>query len=271
MPASPETLRIAILTYRGNPHCGGQGVYVRHMSKALAGLGHSVEVFSGQPYPELDAERGVRLTRLPSLDLYRPEEPFKAARGLRDSIDLLEFATMCAGGFPEPLTFSLRALRELSGRRTEFDVVHDNQCLGYGLLGLRRTRLPVLATVHHPIQIDRRLELAEATGTRRLTLRRWYSFTRMQARVARRLPRLLTVSDAARDQIAREMRVAPDRIAVVPNGVDTSIFRPLPGRRRKPGRIMSTRRRPWLDHDARPCVRSTSRTELATISGQTHP
>jgi glycosyltransferase involved in cell wall biosynthesis len=240
VPASPETLRIAILTYRGNPHCGGQGVYVRHMSKALAGLGHSVEVLSGQPYPELDAGCGVRLTRLPSLDLYRPEEPFKAARGLRDSIDLLEFATMCASGFPEPLTFSLRALRELSRRRAEFDVVHDNQCLGYGLLGLRVTRLPVLATVHHPIQIDRRLELAEATGRRRLTLRRWYSFTRMQARVARRLPRLLTVSDAARDQIAREMRVAPERIAVVPNGVDTSIFRPLPGRRRRPGRIIAT-------------------------------
>jgi glycosyltransferase involved in cell wall biosynthesis len=240
VPASPETLRIAILTYRGNPHCGGQGVYVRHMSKALAGLGHSVEVLSGQPYPELHAGCGVRLTRLPSLDLYRPEEPFKAARGLCDSIDLIEFATMCTSGFPEPLTFSLRALRELSRRRAEFDVVHDNQCLGYGLLGLRRMRLPVLATVHHPIQIDRRLELAEATGTRRLTLRRWYSFTRMQARVARRLPRLLTVSDAARDQIAREMRVAPERIAVVPNGVDTSIFRPLPGRRRRPGRIIAT-------------------------------
>ena len=240
MPVSPESLRIALLTYRGNRHSGGQGVYVRHLSRALARLGHSVEVLSGQPYPEIDTESGVRLARLPSLDLYRPEDPFKPARGLRGGIDLLEFATMCTGGFPEPLTFSLRAFGELRRRSGEFDVVHDNQCLGYGLLGLRRTGLPVLATIHHPIQIDRRLELAEAAGARRVSLRRWYAFTRMQARVARRLPRLLTVSDAARNQIAREMGVRQGRIAVVPNGVDTVVFRPLPCHPRRPGRLIVT-------------------------------
>lgn len=230
-------LRIALLTYRGNPRSGGQGVYVRHLSRALAHLGHRVEVFSGPPYPELAAE--VRLTRLPSLDLYRPESPFRPARAPRSAIDLLELGAMCLGGFPEPLTFSLRARAELRRRRDEFDVVHDNQCLGYGLLGLGRAGLPVLATVHHPVQVDRRLELAQATGGRRLSLRRWYGFTRMQARVARRLP-LLTVSKAARDEIVREMGVPAGRIAVVPNGVDADLFRPLPDRRRRPGRIVAT-------------------------------
>jgi len=232
-----EALRVALLTYRGNPRSGGQGVYVRHLSRALVRLGHDVEVFSGPPYPDLDP--CVRLTRLPSLDLYRPEEPFRAARPARGAIDLLEFGTMCAGGFPEPLTFSLRAWAALRGRRGEFDVVHDNQCLAYGLLGIRREGLPVLATIHHPIQVDRRLELAQATGGRRLAVRRWYTFTRMQARVARRLP-LLTVSQAARDEIVREMGPPPDRIAVVANGVDTDLFRPLPDRRRAPGRIVAT-------------------------------
>jgi glycosyltransferase involved in cell wall biosynthesis len=230
-------LRVALLTYRGNPRSGGQGVYVRHLSRALVRLGHDVEVLSGPPYPELDP--GVVLTRLPSLDLYRPETPFRPARPPRGAIDLLEFGTMCVGGFPEPLTFSLRAWAELRRRRAEFDVVHDNQCLGYGLLGIRRSGLPVLATIHHPIQIDRRLELAQATGGRRLSLRRWYGFTRMQARVARRLP-LLTVSLAARDEIAREMRTPAGRIAVVPNGVDAELFRPLPDRRRAAGRIVAT-------------------------------
>jgi glycosyltransferase involved in cell wall biosynthesis len=210
---------------------------VRHLSRALVRLGHHVEVLSGPPYPDLDD--AVRLTRLPSLDLYRPEAPFRAVRGLKGAIDVLEFGTMCVGGFPEPLTFSLRAWAELRRRRTEFDVIHDNQCLAYGLLGIRRERLPVLATVHHPIQVDRRLELAQATGARTVALRRWYGFTRMQARVARRLP-LLTVSVAARDEIAREMGVPAERIAVVPNGVDADLFRPIPGSRRTPGRIVAT-------------------------------
>lgn len=230
-------LRVALLTYRGNPRSGGQGVYVRHLSRALVRQGHHVEVLSGPPYPELPP--GVALTRLPSLDLYRPEEPFRPARRPGGATDLLELGTMCVGGFPEPLTFSLRAWAELRRRRGEFDVVHDNQCLGYGLLGIRRAGLPVLATIHHPIQVDRRLELARASGGRRLAVRRWYGFVRMQARVARRLP-LLTVSVAARDEISREMGVPAGRIAVVPNGVDADLFRPLPDRPRTPGRVVAT-------------------------------
>jgi glycosyltransferase involved in cell wall biosynthesis len=237
MRGRSEAVRVALLTYRGNPRSGGQGVYVRHLSRALARLGHHVEVLSGPPYPELDP--AVRLTRLPSLDLYRPEAPFRAHRRPRGAIDVLELGTMCVGGFPEPLTFSLRAWRELRRRGGEFDVVHDNQCLGYGLLGLRREGLPVLATVHHPIHVDRRLELARAAGWRGLAVRRWYAFARMQGRVARRLP-LLTVSRAARDEIGREMRVPASRIAVVPNGVDAGVFRPLAGHPRTPGMILST-------------------------------
>jgi MMP alpha-(1->4)-mannosyltransferase len=196
-------------------------------------------VLSGQPYPELDA--GVALTRLESLDLYRPEEPFIRARGFRDAIDVLELGTMCVGGFPEPLSFSLRAWRHLGGGRHDFDVVHDNQSLGYGLLGIERLGLPVVATVHHPIAIDRRLELAAAPSwQRRVAIRRWYAFVRMQRRVARRLRRLVTVSDAARDEIHREMRVPRERIAVIPNGVDAATFRPLPERRRVAGRVVAT-------------------------------
>jgi glycosyltransferase involved in cell wall biosynthesis len=200
-------------------------------------LGHDVEVFSGPPYPDLDP--CVRLTRLPSLDLYRPEAPFRPARRPRAAVDLLELGTMCVGGFPEPLTFSLRAWAALRRRRAEFDVVHDNQCLAYGILGIRREGLPVLASIHHPIQIDRKLELLHAAGGRRLSLRRWYGFTRMQARVARRLP-IVTVSTSSRDDIVREMDVARERVSIVPLGVDTEVFRPLPDRRRVPGRILVT-------------------------------
>jgi len=230
-------VRIALLSYRSKPHCGGQGVYVRHLSRELVALGHEVEVFSGQPYPELDP--GVRLTEVPSLDLYREPDPFRTPRPgeIRDAIDVLEVATMWTAGFPEPLTFSLRAARLLRKRAAEFDIVHDNQCLGYGLLALRRAGLPLVATVHHPITQDRDVDLESARGWRRLSVRRWYGFLRMQARVARRISTLLTVSKSSAADISSAFAVPADRLQTIPLGVDPEVFLP-PTTPRVPGRIV---------------------------------
>ena len=220
-------MRIALLSYRGHPQVGGQGVYVTYLSRALRDSGHHVEVLAGPPYPELDDD--IPLVRIPSLDLYRPENPFRrpARSEIRDVVDIAEYLMMCAAAFPEPLTFSLRAARYLRRHGERFDVVHDNQCLGYGLVDVAR-RMPVVATVHHPITIDRRHALADATSrSQALQIRRWYAFTRMQARVARRLPRLLSVSEAAAQDVVREFGVQPGRVGVVHNGVDADLFRPL--------------------------------------------
>ncbi|MFE0423712.1 glycosyltransferase family 4 protein [Streptomyces sp. NPDC058953] len=232
-------LRIALLTYKGNPFCGGQGVYVRHLSRELARLGHDVEVIGAQPFPVLD--EGVRLTELPSLDLYRSPDPFRTpGRGeYRDWVDALEVGTMWTGGFPEPLTFSLRARRHLRARRGRFDVVHDNQTLGYGLLG--DLGAPLVTTVHHPIHVDRRLDLdAAESWQRRASVRRWYGFTRMQKRVARRLPSVLTVSGSSRREIEEHLGVRRDRIHVVHIGADTGLFAPDPAVPEVPGRIVTT-------------------------------
>ena len=236
-----DVLRIALLVYRGNPHSGGQGVYTHHLSRELAELGHHVEVFSGQPYPLL--ADGVPLVEVPSLDLYRPDNPFRVphVREFRDRVDALEFALMCTAGFPEPLTFSLRARRVLGPRRQDFDIVHDNQCLGRGILGLAGDGFPVVATLHHPIAVDRRLELDQTRSpVRQVTLRRWYGFLRMQARVARRLGRIITVSESSKRDLARHMGVTAERMAVVPVGVDHEHFRPLSHIGRVPGRVMTT-------------------------------
>jgi glycosyltransferase involved in cell wall biosynthesis len=231
-------LRVALLSYRSKPHCGGQGVYVRHLSRELVGLGHEVEVFSGQPYPELDP--GVGLTKLPSLDLYREPDPFRipGPREIRDLVDVLEVATMCTAGFPEPLTFSLRAARALKSRLGEFDVVHDNQALGYGMLDLARTGIPMVTTIHHPITFDRRVDLAAARGWKRLTTRRWYGFVAMQARVARRMPQILTVSRSSARDIVSDFGLDPGRIDVIPLGVEPEVFS-LPEQPRVPGRIVA--------------------------------
>ncbi|MFE9923948.1 glycosyltransferase family 4 protein [Streptomyces sp. NPDC005774] len=235
-------LRIALLTYKGNPFCGGQGVYVRHLSRELVRLGHQVEVIGAQPYPVLDeGYDGLSLTELPSLDLYRQPDPFRTpGRGeYRDWIDALEVGTMWTGGFPEPLTFSLRARRHLRARRGDFDIVHDNQTLGYGLLG--DVGAPLVTTIHHPITVDRQLDLdAAESRRRRASVRRWYAFTRMQKRVARRLPSVLTVSGTSRDEIVGHLGVRQDRIRVVHIGADTDLFSPDASVPVVPGRIVTT-------------------------------
>src|SRR6266705_1438143 len=227
-----------MLSYRSKPHCGGQGIYLRHVSREVAALGHQVEVFSGQPYPEL--EPGPLLRPLPSLDLYREPDPFRTPRlrEYRDWIDVLEVASMWTAAFPEPLTFSLRALRALRRRSGDFDVVHDNQVLAYGMLGIARLGLPVVTSIHHPISVDRRIELAAATGFARLSKRRWYGFVRMQGRVARRMRPILTGSQSSRDDICRDFRVPPGSVHVIPLGVDTRLFHPRSGPRAA-GRILA--------------------------------
>jgi glycosyltransferase involved in cell wall biosynthesis len=230
-------LRLALLSYRSKPHCGGQGVYLRHLSRELAALGHDVEVFSGQPYPDLD--EGVRLTKVPSLDLYREPDPFRVPKlgEFRDLVDVYEFLAMCTAAFPEPRTFSRRVAKVLAQRRDDFDVVHDNQTLGYGMLDIERMGLPLVTTIHHPITFDRRVDLAHAPLKKQLSLRRWYSFLRMQGKVARSVPQILTVSESSKRDIAADFGADPARIQVIPLGVD-EVFRP-PTEPRVPGRIVA--------------------------------
>jgi glycosyltransferase involved in cell wall biosynthesis len=239
---SDAPLRIALLSYRGKPHVGGQGVYTRHLAKALVDLGHHVEVLGGQPYPILD-ER-VPLVELPSLDIYNDHFPMRMPGlwELKSWTDFVEVTAFSFGTFPEPLAFSMRAWDHLRHRTDDFDIVQDNQCLGYGLLLIeRQLGLPVLGTIHHPITVDRRLEMEAAeTWYKRLTLRRWYAFVDMQTQVARRLERIITVSENSFKDIVHDHKVDPDRMAVVPVGVDIDLFKPLPEVDVVPGRLVTT-------------------------------
>jgi glycosyltransferase involved in cell wall biosynthesis len=231
-------LRIALLSYRSKPHCGGQGVYVRHLSRELVALGHSVEVFSGQPYPELD--EGVVLTKVPSLDLYREPDPFRTPRPseIRDLIDVEEVLTMWTAGFPEPKTFSKRVARILRDRLDDFDIVHDNQVLGYGMLDIAEMGFPLITSIHHPITFDRRIDIKAATTRRKkLTLRRWYGFLKMQGKVARSVGKILTVSESSRRDIVTDFGVDQAHLQVIPLGVD-DVFGP-PSKPRVAGRIVA--------------------------------
>ena len=233
-------LRIAYLTYRGKPHVGGQGVYTRHLTKALVDLGHHVEVFGGQPYPILDPR--VQLHQLPSLDIFNDAHPgrFPAYWEINDWPNFVESAQFLKGTFGEPRSFSIRAHRALKTRVNDFDIVHDNQCLGYGILKIEKI-IPTIVTLHHPITKDRKLEMEHTpTWWKRKAIGRWYSFVEMQGKVASKMPRVVVVSKNSIDDIHTDMKVSLDRMRLVPVGVDQELFSPKPLVQRKPGHMITT-------------------------------
>lgn len=219
-------MKICLLTYRGNPYCGGQGIYVYYLARALRDLGHEVQVISGPPHPEV--AEGIGFHHLKSLNLYESEDSLLTnLRRVRSPIDFYEFAAVCLGTFPEPFTFSLRAYRKIRELLPyQFDIIHDNQCLGYGLLLMKRLKAPVVATIHHPIPIDRDLALAQSRNLReKFSLQRWYSFCNMQRLVSRRMDRVITVSQSSADAIERSLKVPRSKLRMVYNGVDIDLFK----------------------------------------------
>ena len=233
-------LRVAYLTYRGKPHVGGQGVYTRHLTKALADLGHTVEVFGGQPYPVLDDR--ITMHKLPSLDIFNDTYPGRvpAYWEIKTWPDVVETARFMTGQFSEPLAFSKRALRTLTPRVNDFDLVHDNQCLGWDILKIEKM-IPTIVTLHHPITKDRELEMSHAPSRwKRRSVGRWYSFVDMQGKVASKMPRIVVVSENSITDINKDMGVSRDRMRLVPVGVDPDLFKPQPHIAREPGRLITT-------------------------------
>lgn len=234
-------LRIGLLSYRSNPCCGGQGIYIKNLSKALADLGHQVQVISGEPYPELDPR--VELVPVPGMNFYAYPKARTAVRerGLNSLTDFKEYVSYITGGFPELYCFGQRLQRALASRLSQFDILHDNQSLSYGLLRLQKRGLPVVATIHHPISLDLKHALAQGENWgMRLLIRRWHSFLGMQKKVASRLDRVITVSHRSKQDIQNEFKLNSEMLDVVYNGVDLQKFAPRPDIKRRPGRIMAT-------------------------------
>lgn len=235
-----DKLNIGLISYRSNPYCGGQGVYIRNLSRELAKLGHNVEVIAGPPDPLLND--GVKLSMLECLDLYNPEALFRtpSIKELMDPINFVEWVGVSTMGYPEPYTFGLRALRYLKKENKKFDIIHDNQCLSYGLLGIQKM-YPTIATIHHPISVDRQIALDSVRSWwKKLKHRRWYSFIGMQKKVSRKLDKIITVSECSKNDICNDFKIDPQNFDIVPNGVDTDIFYPLEGVEKDPDRIIVT-------------------------------
>jgi glycosyltransferase involved in cell wall biosynthesis len=229
-------------------HSGGQGIYLWFLARELARLGHRVDVWVGPPYPDPMPFAG-RVTRLPNPQLWGKRfDPDPAALLPRpdplrifEPLNFYELGATWFGFLPEPFAFSVRALRALVPRLRageRWDVVHDVQSLGYGLLVLRALGLPLVTTIHHPLSVDRRASFArDRTFREALGTMEFYPVG-MQAFVARRLDRVLTSSRLGAREIERDFRVSPQRLSIVGNGLDTELFRPLPGAERAPREVL---------------------------------
>lgn len=237
-----KALNICLLTYRGNPFCGGQGVYVQYLAQELAYLGHKVHVISGPPYPLVS--QGVQLHKVDSHIFFGyPSSQILAQISLKQlmrPLSCYEFLSSRMGVFPEIKAFSFRAyarLRELL-RQEPLDVIHDNQCLGYGFLLMKALGIPLVATIHHPLSIDRRTWFETPSKiTQKIRMLLYYPLV-MQKIVARNMDQIVTVSKDASFQIQKDFGVPAGKIRVVYNGLDSDVFKPLPQQQRVPKRIL---------------------------------
>jgi len=219
-------MKICLLSYRGNPYSGGQGIYIYYLAREFQRMGHEVEVIASPPYPEVS--EGVTLHRLKSLSVYHPESSLRANLAkVRNPLGLYEVLFTRLGMFIEPLPFSIRAyarIKEICKQRP-FDIIHDNQGLGYGLLLMQGLNIPVVATIHHPLHIDRNADMKQANGLiEKWRIRKFYSFIRMQAYVTRRLERIVTVSQSSSEEIQRFFKIPADKLRIVYNGIDTEMY-----------------------------------------------
>ena len=237
-----QKFNIAILSYRSARFGGGQGVYIRDISYALNLMGHNVDVISGPPYPDLHKE--VNLIKLPGLDLFetfsfrdRINKLFNKKN--KNIFDYYEFFSVLLGGFPEPKTFGVRANKYLEDIE-KYDLIFDNQSISYGILDIQK-RFPFIEIIHHPITIDYKYELESSTKLKyRISRYRWYSFLKMQKKVAPSIKRIITPSISSKNGIINEFKCEKENISVINNGLDSMEFSPINNFPRNKFRLITT-------------------------------
>ena len=235
-------LNIAILSYRSAPFGGGQGVYIHDISKALSIMGHKVDVISGPPYPNLSEE--VNLIELPGLDLFQTfsfKERMKIfwKKEKKNFSDIYEFISVLLGGFPEMRTFGYRA-RDYLILNNHYDIVIDNQSISYGMIDLQKI-FPFIEIIHHPITKDFKYEMDQSNKLLyKFSRYRWYSFLKMQKKVAPKINNIITPSINSLKDISKDFNCDPTRITVIQNGLDIDIFRPYKEILRNPLRLITT-------------------------------
>jgi MMP alpha-(1->4)-mannosyltransferase len=241
-------MKICFIMYQGNMYSGGQGVYLHYMTRELVKLGHEVHVISGRPYPRV--AEGVVHHKVHSYSFWafldgRDEHAYDHEYNplaFFHPWNFYEFAATRASLASLFFTFSVRAYQKLSEVERSsgpFDLVHDNQTLGYGILAMKKLMgKRVVASLHHPLAIDKANNLSEAKSLpARITKELWFPW-RMQSIVANGIDRILTGSRNSAESLSRSMDIPLSHIRQTPYGVDHEIMRPLPDAERVPRTIL---------------------------------
>jgi len=221
-------MRVLILGYRGNPYCGGQGIYIYNLSRELAGLGVYVDVMAGPPYPDpVDEWAGFYpVENTP----WRVEPckyiPYDKLTRLYSPWNFLDFILTRLRIFPEMETFSFRSFFALEKilKQKRYDIIHDVQSLGWCTVPMKGYGIPIVTTVHHPLTKDRESDLAGNFGLwDKVTTILFYPLV-MQGFVIRRIDRVITSFREGVDELVKAFRVRKERVSVVYNGIDVNLF-----------------------------------------------
>ena len=232
---------------------GGQGVYLWFLARELTRLGHRVDVIVGPPYPDpmpfaASVDAAPRRALLGQVVLAATARCCCRARSRCASSSR---STSGSSGRPGSASCPSRsrsacarcarvARRLTAGER--WDIVHDVQTLGWGLLGIRALGLPVVTTIHHPLSVDRRASFVRDRSLREALGTMTFYPVGMQAPsrgawIASSPPRR-----RARASSRRTSASSPSGCCMVANGVDTELFGPDPEVARDPAEILCVAR-----------------------------
>ena len=217
-------LKIAFLSYRSDPFSGGQGIYLKNLCEALVKRNHDITIFSGSPLP--DVPKNIRLIKVETpgyFETFSFRERLKIFKEQNKSrMDYFDFFETCTGTFTEPIFFGERlSLNKVFAEEAHtFDIFHDNQSLSnYPKIINKR----LVTTLHHPIQIDRDIDLDnEKDFFMRLAIRRWYSFLSFQKRNIKNIKAVISPSESSKLDIQKYFNCPEEKIKVIWNGIDLS-------------------------------------------------
>jgi D-inositol-3-phosphate glycosyltransferase len=207
-------LRIAVLSTHTCPlaplggwETGGMNVYVRELSRALAGRGVAVDIFTRRQAKDVadvvELAPGARVIHLDA-------GPHRHV----DKYDVLDYLPDFACG--------VQHWRALMG--TSYDLIHSHYWLSGRLAALFADRwgVPLVSMFHTLAQLKNRV--AESAAEREHAVR--YEIER---RAMAASDRVIAATEIDRKQIVRHYgELAP--ISIIPGGVDLELFRPAPRR-----------------------------------------
>lgn len=189
-------MRICMIASAELPPREGIGFYVWNLSRCLVGAGHQVQIITrgGAGHTSREVVEGVTIWR----PTFVPTYPLHVhLHGL----------------------FVDRLVRELE---PEVDLFH----LHTPLVKWPETDRPVLVTVHTPMKTDAGSIPATTTLGWLIKLQAPFSY-HLEQQLFERAGALTAVASSVADEL-RVYGIAPDRVAVLGNGVDTTLFVPSP-------------------------------------------